>query len=446
MAGLLSAAMLAEVRRPDAQLANMFELQLASGTRRAADRTIASATLGPMPGKVLRWSQARRAVSDRDGGMQLNDLDLDYLDVDGSFRKLLASAERHSLRGTRAVCKLISPRVVPSDWFTFYDGVLKKKDLAGPQVWKLVLHPNDQPLRGVFPKLRVLQADFPNAGDKTIYGGYPPVIYGEHDSRASTDGGMVPCSYVDRIGFRYLVALGWVTVNRVYKDGIGVSSGYSVTHPTINGRLYTLIDFVADQGVDAVITADVTGYESVGDGSGSTLTGANALKHLLVNFVYGDWQAGAWLLDATAPVHTSSFSSVQSILNTLNWQKRSRRYGGASQTAGLDAIAEFCTDLPLKAFFTWTGQIAVGLDDHRTTTLWYDAPRWVRWDRHDLGAEGSLRIGYDDSSICNRVSGQFVRDSVRDAYAQTLEVRDLSVTSEDAAADLPMPWAHASLA
>lgn len=448
MAGLLSAAMLAELRRKDCGAHCVLKLFL-DEPRLYANRPISSATLGKIQGRVTGWGEVQRSVSDDNGGLVFGNTFVNIIDHDRAFARLVASSAARTLRGTRAAGYLISDRVDPGDWFTFYDGYLENKEMIRPYEWKLNLHPNDQPLRGVFPKLGVPQSDFPNAGDKTVYGQFVPLLYGVHDSRASSDGGMVPCPYVDRLGFQYLVSLGWSTVERVYKDGTQVSpAGYSIVHPTIKGRLYTLIDFTSDQGATAVITADATGYTANADGTGGVLTGLDALLHLLVNFVWGDATGVSWLSSSTAPIDTIAFAAAQDFLEAIGRAKVSRRYGGESQTTGLAAIGEFCANEPqVKAYFTADGLLAFAPDDHRVTTLFHDGTQRIRHDKElaERGSPGALALPYNRSQIASRVTVKSIYDDVRGQFATSLEVRDLS-SSEDAATDMPAPWSHASYA
>lgn len=447
MAGNLSSAMLTELRSPGKTVIPILRLFLTAGTRNYSSVDAASVTLGRIVGKVMPggWGPIQRSVSDRDNNLSLNSCTVQIEDTDRTFSSLLEDSNANTLRGTRALIQLASPNVTPANWATLFDGYLESWAMASQFVWTLTIHPNDQPLLGVFPKTGVLASDFPNVGDKTVYGEFVPVLWGVHDSRGSSDGGMVPCPYVDRINFRYLVSHGWTTVDRVYKNGAGISaSDYAVTHPTINGRLYTLITIDAPgYTADDVVTADVTGYESVGDGSGTTLTGVDALIHALDNFVFGDYQGGNWVAAGTnAPIATSLMTTCQSFLTDMGWEKVSHRYGGENQTTGMQLVADFCTALQLYAFFTRDGLLAAAADDHRSTTLWYDAPRWLRYDTIEVG--DSFKLDYDRMSITDRINIQYVYDSAGGKYVQNSEVRDLSI-AENNATDLQLSWSHASL-
>jgi hypothetical protein len=448
MAGLLHADMLAEIASPSRELFAYAEFQYGGtiGTKRYSDWPRSSDTLGDMAGKVVAggWGRINRAVSDRDNSLTLSSTTLTIEDTDRSFAVAIATRGR-ALRGTRVIWRLGSPNVAPANWATVFDGFLDKKSRRAPFEWVTTLHPADLPLQGVFPKTPILPSDWPNLGDATLTGEYVPILYGIHDSRATSDGGMVPCPYVDRVGFRYLVSQGWVNVTRIYKDGQEQtpSGSWAITHPTINGRLFTLIDYTSDQGT-AKFTADVEGYEDVGDGSGTLLTGADALQHLLVNFVYGDYQGGNWLSVGTTPVSTSLFAAAQAFLERQGWEKVSRRYGGQQQTLGTEAVNEWCSTLQVPALFTRDGKLGLGVNDHATTVLWHDWPAHIRYDLDEVGAEGgTLDLDYDRDSLTSRISVQYMRSEASNKYVYTGEVRDLS--QEDVASSLAMPWSHASL-
>lgn len=444
MPALLSDALQAELQKNQSFVLPVLELHFDAGTIRYGEVPMASDSLGEIKGRVTQWGNISRSVSDRDNALILNSTSVVLEDVDAEFSSMLDGEDADSIRGTRAVIKLVSPNVDAADWFTLFDGYVENYSMGSAFMWTLQLHPNDQPLLGVFPKTPILASDFPNVGDKTLYGEFVPVIWGIHDSRGSSDAGMDPCPYVDRINFRYLVCHGWAKdVPRVYVDGILTSaSNYSITHPTINGRTYTLIDFTSDQA-DAEITADVDGYEETGDGSGALLTGVDAIAHLLTNFVYGDYQGGTWASLSTN-ISSSSFAIAQLFLEDMSWHKVSRRYGGNSQTQALAAINEFCSSLQLSAFFTNGGELAILPDDHRVTDLWFD-DRWIRYDTDEVGEEGTLKIDYDRDSITDRISIQYIYDSNGGQYVQATEVRDLAITEENASA-LALPWSNSSLA
>jgi hypothetical protein len=404
--------------------------------------------LGSVAGVLTRVGSIKRSVSDREHRMQLNPVTVEIDDSTRTFSNILATYGNR-IRGSVVTVTMAHTGVDLANWFTLYTGVLDGWKLCRG-AWELTFR-NDQSLATRFPKRTLLASDFPFA-KQSLYGTFLPLIYGEHDSRGITDRGMVPTLYVDRQGFRYLVALGCVTVNRVYKDGQLLSAaGYTITHPTINGHLYTLIDFTADQGPDAEITCDVTGYEGNGDGTGATIRGTECLAHLLTNFVYGDYSGGMWPLSSHPAIHGSlqPGGRARETLIELGWDKVSRRYGGSSeQSTGLEAISEFCKSLDLVASITNLGKLALGFADHRYdgfTRFYSDGPgesNWVRWQEHEIGE--SFSLDYDRDSLATRITAQYLYDSVAGRYAQALDVKELSI-NEDAHVAIEMPWSHASL-
>jgi hypothetical protein len=226
----------------------------------------------------------------------------------------------------------------------------------------------------------------------------------------------------------------------VYLAGVlkTLTTHYTVEHETINGRLYTLVTFVSDPGEDPV-TADVTGYESVGNGSGSTLTGTDALAHLLTNFIYGDYQGGNWA-STTTNINSTLFTAVQTILSGLGAQKVSMRFGGDSQLLGMDAINQWCKTLRVDAFWTGLGKLGLCFNNPHDTTLWHDAPQLVLYP-DELAP---MRLEWDRSRLATRFMLSFLFSPAAGQFVQTLEVRDASAT-EDVQASLELVDSYRSL-
>jgi hypothetical protein len=391
----------------------------------------------------VRWANISRKTSSRDGGLQLSTSGVSFDDADQVFGKNLATYGIEAMRGAAYGIAIGSGNVSVGDWFSAFVGTVEGVQMDSPFVWTVDAQSGHQILReGRFPKTPILQSDWPNVFDKAYYGLRVPILYGVHDSRGSGDAGLVPCLYVDTLGFRYLVSLGWVTVDRVYSDGVlkTVTSDYTVDHTTINGRLYTLVNFISDQ-TDNVVTADVTGFESVGNGSGSTLTGMDALAHLYTNFIKGDYQAGNWA-STDGDINTTSFSAVQTILAGRGAQKVSQRFGGDEKgTLGMDAVNSFCKSLRVDAFHTGLGKLAVAFNNPFDTTLSYSGTRLVTYDKAEISP---LRLVWDKTRFATRVLASFLFSPAAGAFVQKIEVADLSA-SESVQADLSLDWSYRSL-
>jgi hypothetical protein len=443
VAGNVDPLMLAELQQETPQVCWGLELYLPGGTERYAFQDVSSETRGLFRGQITQWGDIESGGS-VDHQLVLPSLgDTTIEDLDKRFSNRIAIYGAAALRGSRAVATMMSPRVPESAYFTAFDGFLRTWSKAGHGLLTLSFDAKTKALTSKFPKIPLLASDFPNVADRSLYGGHwPRLLYGFHDSRGSTDAGMIPCPFVDKLRNWSLVSLGWTNPVRVHKNKVlRPTSEYTVLHPLIGGRLYTLIQWVAPLATTDVVTADVIGYEDAGDGSGALLTGVNALKHLVVNQLYGDWQGGASLADASAPVSTAHFAAVQSWLVSQGWARVSGRYGGDRQTTGLDAINEFAQGRVFPTF-TWDSKLAVAVDDHHATALHHDGAGLVRWDLDLVGAQ-PFALNWDDSRLFDRVSFSYVYSEEKGGYAQTGEVRDLSAADE-AAGSLQLPWSHAS--
>lgn len=442
MPGLLSSAMLTELESVTPRVFPLCGINMPdSSTFTIAGNQVEVDGIGSYKPKVTRWAPIVRRLSDRDSGLQLSTAGVTFRDDDKVFSNYVGTYGLEAIRGRAFAIALGSIGVAVANWFSAFVGTVATARMVSPFVWEVTAESNQHALRvGKFPKVPILQADWPNVFDKGLYGTWPPLIYGIHDSRGSGDNGLVPCPYVDTLGFRYLVSHGWTTVDRVYVDGVLQGSGYTEEHETINGRLFTLIDFTSDQGDDAVVTADVTGYEDQGDGGGSTLTGADALAHLLTNFIYGDYQGGTWA-STTGNINATHFATVQGLLEDIAAEKVSVRYGGDEQTLGMDAINEWCKTLGVDTFWTGLGKLAICYNNPLDTTLWHDTPQHVIASKDELSP---FMLEWDRTRLCSRLALSFLYGSAAGQYMQQTEVTDEAAT-EDVLASLDLPWSHASL-
>ncbi len=438
----MAPAMLAELQRETPQICWGLELYLPGGTERYAFLDVSSETRGLFRGDITQWGDIERGGS-VDHNLVLPSLgDTTIGDVEKRFSKRLASYGAAALKGSRAVATMLSPRVPEASWFVAFDGMLRTWGIPEQGLFTLAFDAKTKALQGKFPKLGILPSDFPNVADRSLYGKWPRLLYGYHDSRGSTDAGMIPCPFIDKLRNWYLVSHGWTNPVRVYKNKLLQTSGYTVLHQLLTGRLYTLIQFTAPLAATDVVTADVIGFDAVGDGTGALLTGVNALKHLVVHFLYGDWQSGPWLADATAPVSTAHFAAAQAWLVSQGWDRVSGRYGGDRQTTGLDAINEFAQGRVFPTF-TWDSKLAVAVDDHHPPAVHHDGTGLVRFDL-DLVGEKPFRMDWDDAGLCDRVTCSYLYAEEPGKYVFTAEVRDLSL-SDESAGTLNLPWSHAGL-
>lgn len=429
--GLLDNPMKLELRKPYPEVYPLLTVAFPGGSKLLSSSAVASATLGIFEPRVLRWDTLRRGVAERTCGLESVDFSVDVADGDRSFSNLLAGANGHAVRGSGFTLQIASPNVIPANWFTLWAGVLADWEQPRPLVWTWQFRANDLALERPFPKTPIGPADWPNAS-RDARGLFPNLPYGKLSS--SGDGGAIGCPLVDITGCRYMVCAGWAkAVTNVFADGVVVTSGYSITHPVVNGRVYTLIVFTTTQG-EKEITADIEGYEATGDGSGALIENpADQLLHFLVNWVWGDYKTGAWLSASTAPVDTTLFTAAATFLSNRGY-KGSRVLGGlSSQQTGLAALEEWCSSMQAQPFWRNNGKLAVKFEDHAASP--YPA---ITLDA-DQQTFGSQR--YSSQDLIDRVTVHYLFDNVGGQYTQALEVRDPSLPHE-VGDSLDLPWSY----
>ncbi len=422
---VLSPAMRTELQKVNPKVAVGFEVDLPGGTKRYSMNGQASAARGHFEDKILSFGSITRRIAGRKNNLENFEAIVEIDDKDFELSILLAGPDANSVRGSVARVVLFSTNVDNSVAFTYFEGrILSPK--ATPSLSYLVpFVPNNMPLEKYFPKHSISQFDFTNA-DADALGRYVPLIYGVHDSTGVTNEGMVKAFSVDTVNFRYLLSLGILkSVDAVYsaKALKTIDSDYTITNPIVNGKQFTLIDFVADQG-DNEITADLQGYETIGDGTGTLIDDpVDQLKHVLVNFVWGDYSSGLWLPDASAPIDTARFAETKTFLTALGFEGSRDIF--SSQRKGIQVLNEWLDNHRVKGFWAKPGNLAIRPDDFRTTDIYIDDP-WIRWDFHQQ-SKSMPPFEIDDLNVLDRVDISFLFDSAKNKFNRTLVVEDPSV-------------------
>ena len=434
--GLLSTAMKAELDKSPSSVFPLFSFTVGATTYRYSDVGGIVSSVGLYEPKVLTWGTITRGVTLRQNAVEFASLQVAIDDTDEAFTRLVEGSSRHSVRGASCTLTLASPNVPAVDWFTGYTGRVDSYSQQGPLAWLITASPNDLPLqRESLPKKKIDTSDWPNAA-VAARGLDVPILYGTISSANVGNAGAITCAYVDQSGFRYLVCAGRAkAVSMVYKDGAPVaSSAYSVTYPLVNGRRYTLIDFTSSQGT-STITCDAQGYESVGDGTGTLITDPpTVLKHVIVNWIYGDYKDGAWLADATAPVDTTSFGTTffsdRGVQASLYIDSRRR---------GQDVVNDVLKSFEARAYWLSNGKIAFALEDF---TSWSYASTVIR-QTDILGDPPGWSLGYETTNLVDAVTASWASTPVG-GYQQTLRVADLR-TGEQAPEEIELPFSPAFL-
>lgn len=368
--GLLTSAFRTEIERVASSAIPAIEISLAGGTTlRYVSATlnrgaVSSLGLGLYEGRVLQWGRLKRSIPDTSNALLPITATIVLDDTDLGF-----APYAHRVYMRPATLRLMSAGsgvTSTSDYYVMLTGIVTGRRREGGTRWVLDVRIDDRWLETEFPKgTAIATYEWANAHASAM--GKPwPIIYGRHDATSVGGKGQVRAEYVDTAGFRFLLAAHRVkTVHRVYLNGTlkATPADYSVTTPIVSGRQTTLIDFVADPGTDPLVTVDVDGIETVGDGSGSIIDEpVTMLKHLLVNWVYGDYRRGAWLADATAPVDTGWFATA--LTQTTPYGYRASRWIGDRTRRGIDELNAFCRDWELVPFWSALMEVAVAMLDH----------------------------------------------------------------------------------
>jgi hypothetical protein len=403
--------------------------------RHAYGPGVADPSAGQYDGRILSISPLGRALSDTRGSMVPVEYDAEFDDTNRIFASIVDGASGHMVRESVATLTLGSPKLPSRLWFEAFRGVLGSYSLESTNRWRVTVRPSTLLLNAFFPKPFVFGPDWPNADPESL-AQYGPLLYGQHDSTTTTAKGAVPLVYVDTVGFRYLVCWGRaLSVDAVYADGAKQSSGWSTVYAEVGGRLCTLVDFTSDQGTKS-ITADVRGYETIGDGTGTLIEEPTAvIRHLIANWIYNDYKTGAWYSESAAPIDPASWNATAGFLSRYN-SKAARRIFGNTQRRAIDIVNEFSRSWQIRLFWTNSGKIGGRLEDYSVTALYRDDQTgWMRHDRTPF--EANHRPDWEN--VIDRVSLDHHYQEAAGKYLYALEVRDPSLPVENPDS-LQLPW------
>lgn len=448
--GNYSAAMLAAARQNASPLYALVDLTLSSGVKRWSSGPLRVPGVGTYTGRLLKMGSVYRSKGDITGGLiypKMDDVVVE--DADGTLgRELELTKPDGAAISARMACR----GVAEADWLPLFgNGVLDDWRMDEPHRWTLISSFNELPLRSPFPRTLIPREDFPFAADPKTYTYSAFVAYGIHNSANAGDRGMIPLHYVNVQTGDFGVWLGWITIQRVFKDDVLVDpADYTVVHEVINGRLWTYVrlDTPPDPVDNPKVTADIEGYHDGTDGAGALLTGADALAHLLTHWVFAteEWKSGAWF-SASSLISVPHFDEMQTFLELLSWQKVSRQYGGENRISGADAVQEFCQSLAAiggcRPFFTASGKLGVRPNYFTATTLSYTGLRRLRYEIDTLNVD-SFKLFRSRTHLADLINVRSILNTVDGNYTWALQVRDISV-QRNRGMDLDLPWSHAQI-
>jgi hypothetical protein len=412
-----------------------------SGSERYSDRPLGFSTGLPARPLLLDVPSITYGAGLRPGNLQTTDLSLTLSDKGRRITRILEGAT--DPRGSACNLYYALPGLAVADWHLVASGVFDRDEYEdGCRSIRLLLRPNDAPFKGNITKKQILKGECPLALE-TSFGVYLPLLYGEHDSSALTGKGMVPCINInyDDTGWNYAVCLGWAkSVNRVYKNGTlqTVSTDYTVAYPIIGGAQLTAILFTSAPGETAVITADVEGYETVGNGSGELiLNPVDQILHALTNFGFNDYRFGPWLDPGTTPLDLASFAISSSYASRSKFEGGNRLGGTADATTIMDALGGWLnSELPFRVFATNGGKLGMRPIDHVFGGYTSPGPAvpaseealFVHGQTVEVGA--TFKPYRDTSLLIRRVDASFIYGAADQKFFQSLAVQNPSQQEE----------------
>jgi len=433
----IDADLLAELKaRPNNNMV-VFELDLKTGTTYKYSEAWAAASAGMYEGRVVQSGSIERSVSD--SGFNLPDDSATVTihdDVARTLEQVLMGSAVGSIAGTAARIKLASKTLASSKWFTLFSGVVSSFASPSPFLWTFSLKRDDKALKSLISIPAIQSYDWPNAPSDSL-GISANVVYGKHSSTGTAVTGMVPTTYVDNSGFRYLISYGRISsLDAVYVDGVlEAAANYALTYVETNGRSWSLVDFTSDQGATADITVDCEGFETNGDGSSGAVivNPATQLEHLLTNFVFGTWMTGSWLTTASYPINETYVAEVETYLSDKGIAKGSRVIPGSRK--GIDVLNEWCSQFQVASFWTYAGKLAIRVDDH-TTTGYVSAPHF----RQEISPEPEARaVTFSSRELVDEVRTEYIYSAADGDFQKQLTVKDGS-KGHNAAESISLEW------
>lgn len=424
------------------------------GTMRFSSASFSSVSGSHYTGKVLNWGAINYQRSDRGGQLAAVETRVTVDDTDRSIARVYAGASAGSVRGVAATIYLMTPDVASASSMVIFTGVVTKVSFPSPFVAEITMRTNDDQLQRKSPRggWALTRQNWPNAEPEN-YGKMAPIIYGTHDSsKFQTSPGLIPTLLVDKIAYRYLVSAGRMkSITRVFVDGASISSGlYTTEYLTRNGRIYTVIKFdsaadattagVADaDGVslpDVEVTCDLVGYETVGDGSGTVISGPlGQWAHWISNFVLGDYASGAWAANSSL-IDSTSLTAAETRLTDIG---AIGAHYVADPLTGIEITAKICQTYKLRVWWNYAGKIAVAKDDPHVESP-YGGTRW----RYYRDETGPFAFRDDDFQRKTRTVARSAYSASQESYLQTLEVvADAGATTE-LQDFMDMPWSAAN--
>lgn len=314
-------------------------------------------------GRILNLGEYRRAIQQNLGFFEISSIDANLADTD---REIITEAETQTIKGILARFKVGTQDMVRDDFETVFEGLI---DDFGAQNYTFNLLVRDKlwtlpekPITGT-----VNSTDFPNALPADV--GKPlPICYGEHsdtDTNNALNRGAWPTIYVDvqMSEQTFLIARHAVkSIDEVYayKPSAGsqlltLTTDYTAHKAgTLNGETMAYIKLTAaglakltDTNALGILTVNVKGKETVGDGTGDLIENPiDVLEDLFANYL------------EDPETNSSAFSTAKTTATDRNYVVA----GGYIEEMPTDElIRDICNSFQIRIYPDKNGKIAVSI-------------------------------------------------------------------------------------
>jgi hypothetical protein len=428
-----SSAQYAELAVPGAKYHVLIEIDLPDDTTaRLAPTTLGRGGTGTYYERIESLSSFARRIDFRRCALQsptvtckVRNADLWWSIKEATFGPALYNS------AVRILCA--SPGTSSSDWLTHYTGRLVGWDSLDTATLKF--RPPDAKLRAKI-QLKRVGDNFPDAPEANLQTEVP-LCYGRISDRgAATMEGMVTGIQVDSAGDNFLLCYGWLTnVLDVFVNGTRLTSGWTATYGFAGGHRYTWIEFaVARPG--AAITANVEGYESVGDRSGTFIAHTlDQVRHVMTNWVFAESAGGLWVDDSSLPIDGASCDAA---IASLAGRAGGGDYAGTQYITtgqrGQDLLDRACLSVLVPSAWTSAGQVGFVYDDLHTA----DYPTSLVLKHYDL--RENVQPIVDGADVTSFVRAGWAPEATAQGSAECQNL----IYSGGASEEIDLLWAGAS--
>jgi hypothetical protein len=329
------------------------------------------------------------------------------------------------------------------DWQPLFTGVVDKWERVGSS-WVLTAHVDDFWLSGFAPKRGSSVGDWPDSvaeADGLRY----PIYYGIHDGSNHSGSGFARAiigSYDAGTPQSWFVASPGAcqSIDRYFINGVERTVNKGVNYQyNAGGKIVTVPYFTtsAIPGVGDVVTLDLHGVtvNPTDETAALIMNPVAQLRHLITNFLHGDWINGAsWLTETI--IDKDSWNVAERFAALNSWEGTIAVGGDAKPQRIADVIGGWLESW--QAFrLTWTpnGTLAI-------RTLPIEHPGYGDRDLFDTlfsdnerGATLATRM--ETERLTKSVSGSYLTDYASGKLWHSIEVQDMNVVE-----DLSLNVAH----